>query len=149
VGELTNLIAGKLVAFDTAPLIYYIEEHPHYLSLVDELFNAFDTGEALGITSVLTLHEVLIQPLRDGAQDITAKYREVLTNSANVTIYPVDVPICETAARLRANHFWLRAPDALQLATAINNGAEVIVTNDEKWSRITEIDVGILKTLVS
>ena len=41
-GELTNLIAGKLVAFDTAPLIYYIEEHPHYLPIVDELFNAFD-----------------------------------------------------------------------------------------------------------
>ena len=145
-GELTNLIAGKLVAFDTAPLIYYIEEHPDYLSIVDELFNAFDTGDALGITSVLTLHEVLIQPLRDGAQNIADKYREVLTNSANVTIHTVDLSICETAARLRANHLWLRAPDALQLATAINRGAQVIVTNDEKWSRITEIEVAILKS---
>lgn len=145
-GQLTNLIAGKLVAFDTAPLIYYIEEHPHYLSIVDELFNAFDTGEAHGITSVHTLHEVLIQPLRDGAQDIADKYREVLTNSANVTIHSVDHSICETGARPRADHLWLRAPDALQVATAINHGAEVIVTNDDKWSRITEIDVAILKT---
>jgi hypothetical protein len=30
VGQLTSLIAGKLVAFDTGPLIYYIEEHPDY-----------------------------------------------------------------------------------------------------------------------
>ena len=30
-GQLTTLISGKLDAFDTAPLIYYIEEHPDYL----------------------------------------------------------------------------------------------------------------------
>jgi predicted nucleic acid-binding protein len=88
----------------------------------------------------------LIQPLRDGVQDIADKYREVLTNSANVTIYPIDLSICETAARLRANRLWLRTPDALQLATAIDHGAEVIVTNDEKWSRLTEIDVASLKS---
>jgi len=28
--KLTTAISGKLVAFDTAPLIYYIEEHPEY-----------------------------------------------------------------------------------------------------------------------
>ena len=54
-GQLTTLITGKLVAFDTAPLIYYIEEHPDYLTLADELFEAFDTGATRGMTSVLTL----------------------------------------------------------------------------------------------
>jgi hypothetical protein len=43
VGKLTTLIDGKLVAFDTAPLIYYIEEHPEYLPLADELFDIFDS----------------------------------------------------------------------------------------------------------
>jgi hypothetical protein len=57
VGQLTSLITGKLIAFDTGPLIYYIEEHPDYLSRADELFSAFDSGAALGMTSVLTLQE--------------------------------------------------------------------------------------------
>jgi hypothetical protein len=35
VGQLTPLIAGKLVAFDTGTLIYYIEEQPNYLSPVE------------------------------------------------------------------------------------------------------------------
>jgi len=90
VGKLTTAISGKLVAFDTAPLIYYIEEHPDYLPIVDELFNAFDAGDASGTTSVLTMHEVLVKPLRDGRQDIADKYREVLTNSANVTVHAID-----------------------------------------------------------
>jgi predicted nucleic acid-binding protein len=75
------------VAFDTGPLIYYIEEHPDHLSTADELFGAFDTGAARGMTSVLTLQEVLVKPLREGREDIARKYRQVLSYSANVRLY--------------------------------------------------------------
>ena len=43
-GELTALITGKLVAFDTAPLIYYIEENQEYLPLADDLFSAIESS---------------------------------------------------------------------------------------------------------
>ena len=147
-GKLTSLITGKLVAFDTAPLIYYIEEHPDYLPLADELFDAFDKGNARGMTSALTLHEVLVKPLRDGRRDLADRYREVLTASANVTIHAIDLSICETAARMRAKYIWLRAPDALQIGTAITNGSQIIVTNDERWSRLTEVEVAVLRDMV-
>lgn len=64
---------------------------------------------------MLTLQEVLVKPLREGAEDLAEKYRQVLTNSANVRLYDIDQSICETAARLRAKYLWLRTPDALQL----------------------------------
>ena len=137
-GQLTSLISGKLIAFDTGPLIYYIEEHPDYLSRADELFSALDSGAALGMTSVLTLQEVLVKPLREGRDDLAEKYRQVLTNSANVKLYEVDQLICETAARLRAKYSWLRTPDALQIATAIRLGAQIIVTNDDGWRRVSK-----------
>lgn len=144
-GQLTSLISGKLVAFDTGPLIYYIEEHPDYLSRADELFSALDSGAALGMTSVLTLQEVLVKPLREGQDDLAEKYRQVLTSSANVKLYEVDQLICETAARLRAKYAWLRTPDALQLATAIRHRAKIVVTNDDGWRRISEIAVFVLQ----
>ncbi len=144
-GQLTPLIAGKLVAFDTGPLIYYIEEHPDYLSPADELFGALDSGSAYGMTSVLTLQEVLVKPLREGRKDLAEKYREVLTNSANVRLYDVDQSICETAARLRAKYIWLRTPDALHLATAIKHDAQIAVTNDDRWRLVSEIVVLVLR----
>lgn len=144
-GQLTSLIAGKLVAFDTGPLIYYIEEHPDYLSAEDELFGALDTGAAQGMTSVLTLQEVLVKPLREGREDLAEKYRQVLTSSANVTLYDVDRSISETGARLRSKYIWLRTPDALQLATAIRHEAQIIVTNDERWRLVSEIVVFVMK----
>jgi predicted nucleic acid-binding protein len=145
VGQLTPLIAGKLVAFDTGPLIYYIEEHPDYLSPADELFNAFDNGSARGMTSVLTLQEVLVKPLREGRGDLAEKYRQVLTSSANVNLGEIGQTTCELAARLRAKYLWLRTPDALQLATAIQYDAQIVITNDEKWRAVSEVIVFVLK----
>ena len=147
-GQLTALLSGKLVAFDTGPLIYYIEEHQDYLSPADELFGSFDVGAAQGMTSVLTLQEVLVKPLREGREDLAEKYRQVLSNSANVRLYDVDQSICETAARLRAKYSWLRTPDALQLATAITRDAQIVVTNDDRWRAISEAAVFVLKDFV-
>ena len=43
------------VALDTAIFIYFIEEHPTYLPLVEPLFQAVDAGERRATTSALTL----------------------------------------------------------------------------------------------
>jgi predicted nucleic acid-binding protein len=148
-GQLGPLISGRVVAFDTAPLIYYLEEHPTYLPLVDELFDAIDAGSANGMTSVLTLLEVLIKPLRDGRTQIADEYRQLLTGSSNLKLHPIDEAVCQCAASLRARHAWLRTPDALQLATAMEHQADVMVTNDARWKDLDEIAVVVLRNYVS
>ncbi len=144
-GELSSLIKGKLIAFDSAPLIYYIEEHPAYLPVADELFQALDRGSARGMTSVLTLQEVLVKPLRDGESDVANHYKQILTNSRNIALLVIDQAVCETTARLRATQAWLRSPDALQAATAIQHQAQLLVTNDDRWRALTEIQVVVLR----
>ncbi len=140
-GTLTSLIEGRLVAFDNAPLIYYLEEHPRYTGLSDELFDAIRENRALGLTSVLTLLEVLVLPLRAGRSGLASDYRRVLSQTKGITLFPVDRAVCERAAQMRADHHWLRTPDALQVATAVEHGAHVIVTNDNRWKRLNEIQV--------
>jgi len=148
VGKLSSLINGKLIAFDSAPLIYYIEEHPKYLATADELFESLDRGMARGMTSVLTLQEVLVKPLREAKNDLADQYIQILSNSRNITLHVIDRIVCETAARLRAKYEWLRTPDALQVATAIKHQAQIIVTNDDRWQNLTEIQVAVLHTLL-
>jgi len=145
VGKLTSLIEGKLVAFDSAPLIYYLEEHPRYLPLSRELFGAMAQQQTVGLTSVLTLLEVLVVPLRAGRETLASEYRRILSHSRGLTLFPIDQAICERAAKVRAENAWLRTPDALQIATAIEHGAQVIVTNDRRWKRLKEIPVVVLE----
>ena len=143
-GRLTAIITEKAVAFDTSPLIYYIEQNPQYHEAADDLFGAIDSGVTSGMTSVLTLLEVLVQPLRSGRMDLASHYRQVLENSRGIRLLPVLAATCEVSARLRAKYDWIRTPDAIQIATALQNNAEMIVTSDDRWRRLTEIPVVIL-----
>ena len=144
-GRLTAAITGKFLAFDTSPLIYYIEQHPQYSPITDDLFDTIHRGNARAMTSVLTLLEVLVQPLRSSRIDLAQEYRGILTRSTGISLFPLDADVCELSAKLRSNYHWIRTPDAIQVATALRHGAELIVTNDERWQRLTEIQVVILK----
>ena len=61
---LIRKLTNKIVFLDTAPLIYYIEEKHQYLPLLDTLFSANSNGKFLFKTSVITLLEVLVEPIR-------------------------------------------------------------------------------------
>ena len=147
-GRLISVITGKTLAFDTSPLIYYIEQHPQYLQATDDLFNAIDGGDAKGMTSVLTLLEVLVQPIRSGRLDLAHQYRQLLQGSRGISLFPILSDHCEVSARLRAKYEWLRTPDAIQVAAALHHGAEMMVTNDDRWRRLTEIRVVVLSDYV-
>ena len=47
-----DALQGKLVALDTAPLIYFIEEHPTYCPVVAPFFEQLDKGTVQVATSV-------------------------------------------------------------------------------------------------
>lgn len=144
-GRLTTTVTGKFLAFDTSPLIYYIEQHPQYSPITDDLFDAIHRGNTRAMTSVLTLLEVLVQPLRSARLDLAHECRRILTASTGISLFPIDADICELSAKLRSSYHWIRTPDAIQVATALQNGAELIVTNDERWRELKEIQVVVLK----
>lgn len=110
-------LRGATVGLDTAPLIYFIEEHPKYLPRLQPFFEAADRGQFRIVTSFVTLLEVLVHPLRSGREDLAREYRDILLRSANLTAIPLGEQIAEEAARLRAAQN-LQTPDAVQLATA-------------------------------
>lgn len=60
-GLMQDVGAGP-VGVDTALFIYFIEEHPRFLALVEPLFTRVDEGRAKLVTSPLTLLEVRVIP---------------------------------------------------------------------------------------
>jgi predicted nucleic acid-binding protein len=138
-----NSLKGKIVGLDTAPLIYFIEQNPIYLPTVRRFFGAMEQGEFRVVTSTITLTEVLIHPLRNGDNELAWQYRDTLLNQEYLIVYSVSHTIAELAARLRATNN-LRTPDAIQLATAIEKGAEFFLTNDEGLRNIFSLNILIL-----
>lgn len=136
----------RVYGLDTAPLIYYIEEHHRYLEFVESLFNAAESGRITIVTSTITMIEVLTQPYRVGHDEIAKNYRESLQASQLIRMVPVTDQIADKSAVLRAR-YGLRTPDAIQIATAIVQNATVFVTNDKQFRTISEIEVVILEDL--
>jgi hypothetical protein len=61
-------------------LIYFVEDHPKYGALMAEVFQYVENKQIAGISSTLTLTEVLTVPIRKGDLAVQQAYQEILTN---------------------------------------------------------------------
>ncbi len=143
-----NIGRGQVVFLDTAPLIYFFEDHPRFAGPMSVFFDVIAEVDAKVVTSMVTYIELLTQPQKTGNEALAGKYRDYLTNSDQVSLYPLNLLVADAAVRLRAE-FRLKTPDAIQLATARVCGADLVLTNDRDWSGVTGFNIVMLKSLVS
>jgi predicted nucleic acid-binding protein len=124
-------LGGGPVALDTSIFIYFIEEHPVYLPLVEPLFEAMDRGEIEAVTSSLTLLEVLVIPFRFANAALVDRYETLLTKSRGLRLLELDRDFLRSVAQIRAATR-AKTPDAMQLAAALASGCPIFLTNDDR-----------------
>jgi len=117
------------VGVDTSIFIYFIEEHPHYLRLLQPFFEEVDEGRKELVTSALTLLEVLVVPYRSGDHRLAERYEALLTQSRGLRVTEISRDQLRAAAQLRAAT-GVKTPDALQLVAALSAGCTAFLTND-------------------
>ena len=142
-GDTLTRMRGKRVYFDTAPIIYALENPPGYAECAIPFLQASGDRELIGFTGSATLAEILVKPLRVGNKDY-AEHLKTLFLSGDVfqcAEHSTDVFIL--AASLRASHNY-RAIDALQLATSITLGCHFFVTNDTAFKSTSTTEVVVI-----
>ena len=117
------------VGVDTSIFIYFIEEHPSFLPVLQPFFKEVDTGRKELVTSALTLLEVLVVPYRSGDRLLAERYEALLTQSRGVKVAEISRDHLRAAAQLRAAT-GVKTPDALQLVAALGAGCTAFLTND-------------------
>lgn len=129
--------AGSLVTVDSAPIIYFLEDHSRFAARFAPLFEAAAAGDLAIAVSAITVAEVLIGPLAAGNDVLAERYRAAL---GRWSVVPVTEELAALAARFRVR-FRLRLPDAIQLATAVHSGSFALVTHDRDFSRVRDVRV--------
>jgi predicted nucleic acid-binding protein len=143
-----QLTAHSVIGLDTSIFIYHLEAHPHYLPLTKRILQEVESGRAQAVTSTVTLMELTVPSWRINRPDIARQYEVLLTNFPNLQIIEVNRDVARRAAQLRAQYN-LRPADALQVGTAMINGATAWVSNDKKLRRLASIvDVIILDEFI-
>lgn len=143
--NLTSLInQSKALFLDTAPLIYFVEAHPVYGEIVKQVITSCIDKKRFILSSVITLHEVMVKPCRDANTPLAEKFATFLKNNRNLRLLMISEETAELAAKLRGYYHWLKLADALQIASALDAGADLFLTNDKQLKQIREIQVVVL-----
>ncbi len=146
-GALVSALAGhRLIALDTSVWIYHFEGSAAYGQAADSVLEAIAQGRAGAVASELVLLELLVAPLKKGSQDVADEIELVLLHFPHLQLAPVTRAVLVRAAGIRAR-YGLRTPDAIMLATAVESGATLAVTNDSAWRKVDEIEVLLLRDL--
>ncbi len=137
----------KVVGIDTSPFIYHLQGEAAYSKVTMDLFRAVENGLVRAVTSVITLMEVLVKPISEGNVKAAEEYRILLSTFPNLSLRTIDYNVASRAAGLRAI-YRIGAADALQLSTAIEEGASAFVTNDERLSKVKDMPVLTLRSFL-
>src|SRR5258705_9135817 len=127
-GLMADLGFGRVGA-DTSIFIYFIEEHPRFLPLVEPLFREVSAWRKELVTSGLTLLEVLVVPYRSGDHLLAGRYEALLTQSRGVHVADISRDHLRAAAELRAAT-GVKTPDSLQVVAALAGGCPAFFSND-------------------
>jgi predicted nucleic acid-binding protein len=116
--------------FDSNVFIYAFEYSTAVGDAARRAFSLIEDGGATGVTSLLTLGEVLPGPLRRRNFRVEQAYEAVFAGKIGFDVVPVTMDLLRAAARHVADQN-LRLPDALHVASALHANCDAFVTEDE------------------
>lgn len=132
------------IFFDTAPFIYWLEQHPTLFGKVRQLMADAAAVSCEYATSVVSFAEFGVYPERNGRPDLIQDFEDVLFDFS-FDFLEINLPIARIAYRLRAKYAFLKGMDAFQLASALHAGCHYFLTNDRPLNVSTEINIIILE----
>ena len=143
-----QMIGSDKIFFDTSPFIYLVENHPKYSQPVtDFIVNQIYLHESLFFTSTITLVEFYAKPKKNNDLVVIDKFKRKI-REFNFTVFDLTTALAEFSGDLRAKYDFLKAFDAIQLATAVDFGCNKFFTNDKKLKSIQEINVILVEDLI-
>ena len=140
-------LKGKIIGLDTMVFIYHFEENKIYSPLTFSIFESLEKGNFNGVTSILTLLEILVKPKRENNSILTERYKILFETFPNLQMKELNENIADIASSLRANYN-INTPDAIQVATSLEAQADTFITNDTSLKKITEIKVLLLSEML-
>ena len=140
-------LKGKIIGLDTMVFIYHFEKNQAYSPLTFSIFESLEKGNFKGITSILTLLEILVKPKKENNSLLVERYKLLLETFPNLKVQEINENIADIASSLRANYN-INTPDAIQIATSLEVKADIFITNDVNLKKISKIKVLLLSEML-
>lgn len=131
---------------DTNIFIYLLEGEKGLQDAAERVFIAARNAGVHLASSEIALAECLYGAHRRNDRELTQKYRSIFQPDERFGLLPVDLVALEMAASI-GPHCGLKLIDAIHVATALNAGCDLFVTNDRRIRDRPELKVAHLNAL--
>ena len=127
------------ICLDTNILIYFLEGIEPQASQTEKILSSFMKSENAGVISTVTVAEVLTGFYMEDDKTKAVVIKKLLNDLTlnSFKIVPVSFEIADLAANLRAKRGG-RLPDALIVATALNQEVDLIYSQDKDLKRFNK-----------
>ena len=127
------------IALDTNILIYFLEGIEPQASKIEKLLTSFMKTKDHGVISTVSVAEVLTGFYNAGDTKKAVKVKKLLNDLTlnSFKIVPVTFEIADLSASLRAKRGG-KLPDALIVATALNQTCEILYSQDKDLQRFNK-----------
>jgi predicted nucleic acid-binding protein len=133
-----------MILFLDTNIVIYAVENPLVLGprANARLVAARAVGDVFMISDLVRM-ETMVGPLRSGNAILQQDYMQFFASS-DVRVVGITAAVCDRAALIRARHNF-KPMDSLQLAAAVDHGANVFLTADVRLSSFTGLTVEVLR----
>jgi predicted nucleic acid-binding protein len=157
---MSDAVPRPLIYLDTNIFIFFYEGAPLVSERVKTLFEGLRSHPGRGITSELTLAEVLAESEQPRPPGLKRSYLELIVWSGFLELVPVSRGVLYESAELRTVHRTthgrkLDLPDAIHLTTAIQARCSFFISADEgirppsEMTRLSPIAAGLDQALAA
>jgi predicted nucleic acid-binding protein len=123
-----------LIGLDSDVLIASLSPHEAHSEIAQTIITQIAQGKHKGVVSSLTYGEVLSLNTGRSAKPLDL---EVFFAKFNLKTIAADNRLCQAAGGLR-REYGMKLPDAIHLATALDQKVDVFVTNDSSLLKIAK-----------
>jgi hypothetical protein len=141
----TALERAGSVHLDASVVALHAVAHPRYVELTRSVFAGLRAGDFQGQTSALTLFQLLVEPYRQGNEQEAEQAEAYLSAIPGLRIVPVTAAVARQAAQVRAQ-LGGSLERAVQVATALDGNAEMLLTHRSGLRRIAGMGVDSLES---
>ena len=132
------------IYWDTMLYVYWFENHPKYAARIEEIYSTMRLRGDLLCCSPLVYAEILVGPVATGDMDGVEALKTFFT-SPEISMLAFTTEAASSFAALRASG--IKAPDAMNLATATHSGVDLFITNDKRLHKINHPGMPFIATL--
>ncbi|MBI4297956.1 MAG: type II toxin-antitoxin system VapC family toxin [Chloroflexi bacterium] len=125
-GQISSL---QRVCFDSNAIIYALESVEPYALLVGRALKSLEERSAISVISTIVVLETLVKPMKERDQEAIDEIEHFFRVMPNLLVRPMDGAVARSAAAIRART-QLPTPDAIIVATALEERCDAIIGND-------------------